>query len=85
MNANDYKSFKGLRKESLRDNMSNIEVILADLGEEATKELTKEYNPYGLIDNKKIAKLGGNTTKVARNDLENKLGITVITNNNNKS
>ncbi len=83
MKANEYKEFKGLRKESLKDNMSNIEVILSDLGEEATKELAKEYKPYGLEQNKKIAKMGGNTAKVARDDLEKKLKKSVITNENN--
>ena len=58
MKANGYKEFKGLRKESLRDNMSDIEVALADLGEMATKELAKEYKPQVLEQNKKIAKLG---------------------------
>ena len=82
MTAKEYKEFKGLRKESLRDNMSRIEVILADLGEEATKELAKEHKPFGLKQNKQIAKMGGNTAKVARADLEKKLGKSVITNEN---
>ena len=83
MSARKYKDFKGLRKESLRDNMSRIEELLNDLGEEATKELAKEYNPYGLEQNKTIARMGGNTAKVARKDLENKLNRSVITSNNN--
>ena len=70
MKANEYKDFKGIRKESLRDNMTDIEVALTDLGEIATRELTKEYKPTGLEQNKKIAKMGGNTAKVARDDLE---------------
>ncbi len=82
MTAKEYREFKGLRKESLRDNMSRMEVILADLGEEATKELAKEHKPFGLKQNKQIAKLGGNTAKVAREDLEKKLGKSVITNEN---
>ena len=82
MKANEYKKFKGLRKENLRDNMTDIEVTLADIGEIATKELAKTYKPYGLKENKKIAKLGGNTAKVTKNDLENKLGKPVITNKN---
>ena len=82
MTAKQYKGFKGLRKESLRDNMSEIEVALADIGEIATRELAKTYKPYGLKENKKIAKLGGNTAKVTKDDLENKLGKPIITNKN---
>ena len=83
MKAREYKAFKGLRKESLRDNMSDIEVLLTDLGETATRELAKKHKPYGLEQNKKIARMGGNTAKVARDDLEKKLGESVITKNNN--
>ena len=83
MKASEYKAFKGLRKESLRDNMSDIEVLLTDLGETATRELVKKHKPYGLEQNKKIARMGGNTAKVARDDLERKLGESVITKNNN--
>ena len=83
MKASEYKVFKGLRKESLRDNMTDIEVLLTDLGETATRELAKKHKPYGLEQNKKIARMGGNTAKVARDDLERKLGESVITKNNN--
>ena len=82
MTAKEYKQYKGLRKESLRDNMSDIEVALADLGEIATRELAKKHKPIGLDENKKIARMGGNTAKVAKDDLESKLGELVITNNN---
>ena len=82
MKASDYKEFKGLRKESLRDNMSDIEIALTDLGEIATRELAKEHKPYGIEQNKKIAKMGGNTAKVAKEDLEKKLGKRVITKDN---
>ena len=82
MSAKEYKQYKGLRKESLRDNMSDIEVTLADLGEIATRELAKKHRPNGLDENKQIAKMGGNTAKVAREDLEKKLGSSVITNEN---
>ena len=84
MKASEYKEYKGIRKESLRDNMSDIEIILTDLGEVATRELAKKYNPYGLEENKKIAIMGGNTAKIAKDDLENKLGDKVITNNNSQ-
>ena len=82
MKASEYKEYKGIRKESLRDNMSDIEIILTDLGEVATRELAKKYNLYGLEENKKIAIMGGNTAKIAKDDLENKLGDKVITSNN---
>lgn len=82
MKASEYKEYKGIRKESLRDNMSDIEIILTDFGEVATRELAKKYNPYGLEENKKIAIMGGNTAKIAKDDLENKLGDKVITSNN---
>ena len=83
MKASEYKVYKGLRKESLRDNMSDIEVVLTDLGEIATRELAKEHRPHGLEQNKVIAKMGGHAAKVARDDIEKNLGKTVISNQNN--
>ena len=83
MKAKEYKEYKGLRKESLRDNMTRIEELLTDLGEEATKELAKEHKPYGLEQNKKIAKLGGSAAKAARDNLEKNLGKAVVTSHNN--
>ena len=56
--AKQYKQYKGLRKESLRDNMTDIEVVLADLGEIATRELAKKHKPLGLEENKEIARIG---------------------------
>ena len=82
MSASEYKVYKGIRKENLRDNMTDIEVVLTDLGEVATRELTKKHKPQGLKENKKIAKLGGNVAKVARDDIENKLGESVISKEN---
>ena len=82
MKANEYKAYKGIRKESLRDNMSDIEVALTDLGEIATRELAKEHKPYGLEQNKKIAKRGGNIARITRDNLEKELGRTVIINKN---
>lgn len=82
MKANQYKEHKNIRKESLRDNMTDVEVALTDLGEIATRELAKEHKPYGLKENVKVAKMGGNVAKVARNDLEKKLGKTVISKTN---
>jgi hypothetical protein len=80
--AKEYKNYKGLRKESLRDNMTDIEVALADLGEIATRELTKKKNPKGLAENRKIARKGGNVSKVARNQLESELNESVISKDN---
>ena len=82
MTANEYKNFKGLRKENLRDNMTDIEVALTDLGELATRELTKTHKPSGLNENREIAKIGGNIAKNTRDDLEKRLGRTVIENTN---
>lgn len=82
MKASEYKSFKGIRKESLRDNMTDIEVALTDLGEIATRELAKKHRPYGLEENKKIAELGGHAAKVAKDDIEKNLGTSVISSKN---
>ena len=82
MNAKEYKEYKGLRKESLRDNMSDIEVTLADLGEIATREIAKKHKPKGLRENIEVAKQGGSVAKNARADLESKIGESVITKNN---
>ena len=79
MTAKQYKSFKGLRKESLRDNMDNIELILTDLSEEATKRIAYKQKPQGLTENIKVAHKGGNIAKQARNNLEKELGEPVIT------
>ena len=82
MSAKEYKEYKGLRKESLRDNMSDIEVTLADLGEIATREVAKKNKPQGLKENIKVAREGGSVAKNARVDLEKKIGESVITKNN---
>lgn len=82
MKSSEYKTFKEIRKELLRDNMTDIEVVLTDLGEIATRELAKKHRPYGLEENKKFASFGGNVAKVARDDLEKKLGASVINNEN---
>ena len=82
MTAKEYKQYKGLRKESLRDNMDNIELILTDLSEEATKRLASKHKLQGLKENIKVAHDGGNIAKVAREQLEEKLGETVVTKDN---
>lgn len=82
MKSSEYKEYKGIRKEALRDNMTDVEIALTDLGEIATRELTKEYKPYRLEENKKMAKRGGNIAKITRDNLEKELGRTVVTKEN---
>lgn len=82
MKASEYKNYKNIRKESLRDNMTDVEVALTDLGEIATRELAKKHRPQGLKANRKIAKEGGEVAKTARDDLEQKLGETIISKEN---
>ena len=82
MKSSEYKEYKGIRKESLRDNMTDVEIALTDLGEIATRQLTKEYKPYGLQENKKMAKRGGNIPKITRDNLEKELGRMVVTKEN---
>lgn len=82
MTAKEYKQYKGLRKESLRDNMDNIELILTDLSEEATKRLAAKQKPNGLKENIKVAKMGGHVAKVAKEDIEKNLGESIVTRDN---
>ena len=82
MTAKEYKQYKGLRKESLRDNMDNIEVILTDLSEETTKRLAEKHKPQGLEQNKEVARMGGHAAKVAREDIERNLGESVVSKQN---
>jgi len=83
MKVSEYKEFKGIRKESLRDNMSDIEIILTDLGEVATRELAKMNKPMGLQENRVTARKGGTIAKNTRYNLEKELGKNVVTNENN--
>ena len=82
MTAGEYKSFKGLRKESLRDNMTDVEVALADLGEIATREIAKNKNPKGLDENIDVARRGGRIAGNARKDLEYEIGKSIVTSDN---
>lgn len=82
MTAKEYKQYKGLRKENLRDNMDNIELILTDLSEEATKRIAAKQKPLGLNENIKVAKMGGHAAKVSRDDIEKNLGESVVTKEN---
>ena len=73
-----YKNFKGLKKENLRDNMTNVEIALNILAEASATELSKEKNPQGFDQQKHIAKAGGSVAKAAKNQLESQLGHSVI-------
>jgi len=75
----EYKILKGLKKENLRDNMTNTELILNMLAEASTKDISAATNPKDFEDSKKVAKQGGNVAKVARKELEAKTGKNVVT------
>lgn len=79
MTTREYKDFKGLHKENLRDNMSTTELVLNMLAEAATKDITQISHPQGLEENRAVAKRGGNVAKVARESLEQETGKPVIT------
>lgn len=85
MTSGEYKEFKGLKKESLRDHMSDIEIALTDLGELATREIAKMKNPQGLKENIIVAKEGGSVALNTKNDLEERLNRKVIINENRKN
>lgn len=76
--AKEYKQFKGLKKESLRDNMTNEELVLNMLAELSATSITKAKNPQTLDENKTCAKEGGNVARVAREELEAKTGRQVV-------
>ena len=82
MSTREYKDFKGLKKQNLRDNMSTTKLILNMLAETATKDITNISNPQGLEENKKVAKRGGHVAKVAKETLEQEIGGAVITSKN---
>lgn len=78
MTTREYKKYKGLRKENLRDNMTNVELMLNGLAEAAATELSRRENPKGFAQNANIAQRGGDVAHVARERLEQELGDTVI-------
>ena len=82
MSTRQYKNYKGLKKENLRDNMSTLELALNMLAEATTTELTKVQNPYGLEANRNVAKTGGQIASEARMRIEKETGNPVITNQN---
>ena len=81
----DYKAFKELKKENLRDNMTNLELVFNMLAEASTSEISKENKPESFEESKKVAKQGGNVAKVARKELESKTGKKVVSSANAKS
>lgn len=81
----EYKVFKGLKKENLRDNMTNTELILNMLAEASTKDISQATNPKDFEESKKVAQQGGNVAKVARKELESKTGKKVVSPLNAKS
>ncbi len=80
----EYKKFKGLKKESLRDNMSNLEIVLNMLAEVSTTEISKKQQPSGLKENKVVAKKGGHVAGIARKEIECQTGQNVVTTQNAK-
>ncbi len=82
MTAKEYKEYKGLRKESLRDNMDSLEVSLTDISEEVTKRLSLKTKPKGLKENINVARRGGQVAKNTRDDIEKLLGESIVTNQN---
>lgn len=78
MTTRQYKQYKGLKKENLRDNMTNVELALNMLAEASTTEISKQKNPRGFAESAKIAKEGGSVAKAARKQLESKTGKSAI-------
>ncbi len=84
MSTKQYKNFKGLKKENLRDNMSTLELALNMLAEATTSELTKVENPQGLQENRKVARSGGSVAGNARREIEARTGKKIVTADNAK-
>lgn len=82
MSTREYKELKNLKKENLRDNMSDLELVLNMLAEASTSELTKVHNPQGLMENSQIAKRGGMIARDARQAIENDTGKSIVTSKN---
>ena len=82
MKTNEYKDFKGIRKESLRDNMTDIEILLTDLGEIATRDIAESEHPQGFKKNMKVACKGGKVANDARKSYEKATNKSAISNKN---
>ena len=78
MTAGEYKRFKGLKKQNLRDNMTNMELILSMLAEESTRQISSATRPKTIMDHSRVAKSGGGVAKNARLEIEKKTGLKVI-------
>ena len=85
MSTKEYKQYKGLRKEGLRDNMINMELILSMLAEGSTTEISKVENPDGFVESRSVAKRGGNIAGNARRELESTTRRKVISRRNSKT
>ena len=85
MNTRQYKNLKGLKKENLRDNMSNLELVLTMLAEASTTDIAKAEQPQGFDENQTVARRGGNVAGVARKALEAETGKPVVTAQNAES
>ena len=82
MTANEYKNFKGIRKENLRDNMTDIEIALTDLAELTTRHIAEKEKPNGLLENKNVAIRGGSVAKKTKDFYEETTGLTAISKSN---
>ena len=82
MTAGEYKSYKGIRKENLRDNMTDMEVAITNIGELATREIARNEKPQGLNQNRKVAKRGGGVAKRTKDFFEEETGSKVISKDN---
>ena len=82
MTAGEYKSYKGIRKENLRDNMTDLEVAITNIGELATREIAKNEKPFGFSNNRKVAKRGGGVAKRTKDFFEEETGSKVISKDN---
>ena len=80
----EYKEFKGLKKENLRDHMTNLETAINTLAEAFTTELSKKNNPTGFAENRTVAKAGGKVAKQTRDNMEAQLGRSIVSRNNAK-
>jgi hypothetical protein len=78
LTTREYKKYKGLKKENLRDNMTNMELLLNALAEETATEISKQRNPEGLSENADVAKEGAEVAKTAREEVEKRLGQSVV-------
>ena len=82
MKASEYKAYKGIRKESLRDNMTDIEIALTNLGEIATRDIAKSENPHGLSENMRVARKGGKVAYDAKTSYEKATNKSAVSSEN---